>query len=116
LTVELQIEPDTLKSSVPNLILQPIVENAIRHGIAKQSYPGRITISASRENGRLIMQVEDNGPGLATKLNGTGIGLSNTRARLEQFYGEDFSFQIANSNPSGVTVTIEVPAKANGEG
>ncbi len=116
LTVELQIEPDTLKTSVPNLILQPIVENAVRHGVAKQTHPGRITISARREDGRLIMQVKDNGPGLVTKLNGSGIGLSNTRARLEQFYGEDFSFQIANSNPSGVTVTIEVPAKANGEG
>jgi len=61
-------------------------------------------------NGRLIMKVEDNGPGLKTNRNGAGIGLSNTRARLEQFYGDDFSFQIANSKESGVTVTFDLPA------
>ena len=62
------------------------------------------------------MKVEDNGPGLKTKANGTGIGLSNTRARLEQFYGENFSFQIANSAECGVVVTLDVPASVQIEG
>jgi len=95
---------------VPNLILQPIVENALRHGVAKQTYSGHIAIRARRQNGRLIMKVEDNGPGLNASSNGLGIGLSNTRARLEQFYGNDFSFQIANSAERGATVTLDVPA------
>jgi sensor histidine kinase YesM len=88
------------------------VENAVRHGIAKQTEPGRITIRARQQSNRLIMQVEDNGPGLKPTSNGSvsGIGLTNTRARLEQCYGDDFSFQIVNSNGRGVTVTVNIPA------
>ena len=117
LTVEMDIDPHALTAVVPNLILQPIVENAVRHGVATQTYPGYIAIRARRENGRLIMQVEDNGAGLKSDSSGSGIGLSNTRARLEQFYGTDFSFQIANLAQRGVTVTIDVPAftKTNGD-
>ena len=110
LTIEMDIDPHALTAVVPNLILQPIVENAVRHGVATQTYPGHIAIRARRENGRLIMKVEDNGAGLKSDSNGSGIGLSNTRARLEQFYGNDFSFQIANSAQRGATVTIDVPA------
>jgi len=89
------------------------VENAVRHGIAKQTEPGRITIRARQISSRLVLQVEDNGPGLRTSTNGSvsGIGLSNTRARLEQCYGNDFSFHIANSNGRGVTVTVDIPAQ-----
>src|SRR6185436_11654597 len=86
LTVDMDIDPYALPETVPNLILQPIVENAVRHGVATQTYRGHIAIRAHRTNGRLIMKVEDNGPGLKTNRNGAGIGLSNTRARLEQFY------------------------------
>ena len=116
LSVAMEIEPQTLKFMVPNLILQPIVENSVRHGIAKQVGPGRITIRARQESNRLILQVEDNGPGLKSDSNGSasGIGLSNTRARLEQFYGDDFSFQVANANGRGVTVTLNLPAKNGG--
>jgi two-component system, LytTR family, sensor kinase len=116
LSVAMEIEPQTLKFMVPNLILQPIVENSVRHGVAKQVGPGRITIRARQESDRLILQVEDNGPGLKSDFNGStlGIGLSNTRARLEQFYGDDFNFQIANANGRGVTVTLDIPAKNGG--
>jgi LytS/YehU family sensor histidine kinase len=110
LTVELDIDSDALTAMVPNLILQPIVENAVRHGVARQTNPGHITIRARREGERLIMRVEDNGPGLKVQSNGSGIGLSNTRARLEQFYGSDFSFHIANSPERGVSVTLDIPA------
>src|SRR4029434_11320 len=78
LTVEMDIDPHALRAMVPNLILQPIVENAVRHGVARQTHPGHITISARREGERLIVKVEDNGPGLKVKSNGSGIGISNT--------------------------------------
>ena len=116
LTVELDIDPQALTAIVPNLILQPIVENAVRHGVARQTNHGHIIIRARREHERLIIRVEDNGPGLNAKSNGSGIGLSNTRARLEQFYGRDFSFQIANSAERGASVTLDVPAFLQVEG
>jgi len=116
LTVDLDIDPHALTAMVPNLILQPIVENAVKHGVARQTYPGHIAISARREGERLIVKVEDNGSGLKVKSNGSGIGLSNTRARLEQFYGTDFSFQIANSAERGASVTLDVPAVVRDDG
>jgi len=116
LTVEMDIDPDALTAMVPNLILQPIVENAVRHGVARQTAPGHITIRARRQGDRLIMTVEDNGPGLKANSNGSGIGLRNTRARLEQFYGTDFSFDIANSAQRGASVTLDVPAIVQLEG
>jgi len=110
LTVDLDIDSHALTAMVPNLILQPIVENAVRHGVARQTYPGHITIRARREGERLIMKVEDNGAGLKVKSNGSGIGISNTRARLEQIYGSDFTLQFTNSAERGTTVTLDVPA------
>jgi two-component sensor histidine kinase len=112
LTVAIEVEPQSLNLAVPNLFLQPIVENAIRHGIARQTSSGQVTIRAFKKSERLIVQVEDNGPGLRTNPNGTnsGIGLSNTLARLKQFYGEDYRFEIANAAERGVIVTIEIPA------
>src|SRR6185369_12679974 len=115
LTVELDIDPHALTAMVPNLILQPIVENAVRHGVARQTYPGHVAIRAHRDGERLIVKVEDNGPGLKAKSNGAGIGISNTRARLEQFYGSDFSFQMANSAERGASVTLNIPAFIEGE-
>jgi two-component system, LytTR family, sensor kinase len=111
LVVEMQIEPETLDVVVPNLILQPIVENAIQHGVARQTRAGEIKIRAFRKKDRLIVQVEDNGPGLEVnpRDNGSRIGLSNTRARLEQCYGDDYSFEIVDCSPRGVIVTLEIP-------
>jgi sensor histidine kinase YesM len=113
LVIEMDIEPKALEVKVPNLILQPIVENAIRHGVAKQTNSGRIAIRAFRAKKRLIMQVEDNGPGLKPNGNSAssgGIGLNNARARLQQFYGNDFQMDIANSGGHGVIVTLDIPA------
>jgi two-component system, LytTR family, sensor kinase len=112
LIVEMEVEPQALPVAVPNLILQPIVENAIRHGVARQTSSGHIKIRGFKRNGRLIVQVEDNGPGLQPSDNGSpqGIGLNNTRARLEKFYGGNYELKIANSSPHGVTVTLEIPA------
>ena len=112
----MDIDSHAITAMVPNLILQPIVENAVRHGVARQTHPGHITIRARREGERLIMRVEDNGPGLSVQSNGSGIGISNTRARLEQFYGSDFSFQITNSAERGASVTLDIPAFVQIEG
>ena len=68
LTVQMEVAPDTLAARVPNLILQPIVENAIRHGVVTQAGPGRIDVCAARLNGALVLQVKDNGPGLVTRI------------------------------------------------
>ncbi|MDQ3804896.1 MAG: histidine kinase [Acidobacteriota bacterium] len=115
LTTRMDIDPQSLDTPVPNLILQPIVENALRHGIAPRSSPGRIEISAKRDNGSLRIQVRDNGPGLPaiTKPNGRfreGVGLANTRARLAQLYGESHRLELANAPEGGLVVTLEIPA------
>jgi two-component system, LytTR family, sensor kinase len=115
LTTHLDIEPLALDSPVPNLILQPIVENALRYGVAPRSTPGRIEISAKRDDGSLRIEVKDNGPGLSaiTAPNDSfkeGLGLSNTRARLEQLYGAAHRFELANAPGGGLVVTLEIPS------
>jgi len=112
LIVKIEVEPQTLGFMVPNLILQPIVENAIRHGVARKTSSGSIIIRGFRKNGRLVMQVEDNGPGLTYDTNGSlsGIGLNNTRARLERCYGENYDLNVTNGVERGVVVTLEIPA------
>jgi two-component system LytT family sensor kinase len=118
LTVHMQIEQQALKARLPNLILQPIVENAIRHGIAPRTGPGHIEIEARRFNGSLQVQVTDNGPGLPSNGNTgrilkEGIGLSNTQARLQQLYGAQQRLDLANTAKGGLTVTLEIPFKAD---
>ncbi len=112
LSVCLEIDPESLDASVPNLILQPIVENAIRHGIADRESSGRIEIRASRLNGWLELQVRDNGSGMtaAPALQLThGIGLRNTKARLEQLFGAAHRFELASADSGGLEVTITIP-------
>jgi two-component system, LytTR family, sensor kinase len=114
LTVHINIEPEVFGARVPNLILQPIVENAIRHGIAPRSRPGRIEIYARRQDGLLQVQVTDDGPGLPVNGNSKGIlkegvGLANTQARLQQIYGHAHRLDLANAPLGGLTVTLEIP-------
>jgi two-component system, LytTR family, sensor kinase len=116
LTVRFRIEPQTLDARLPNLILQPIVENAIKHGIAPHTGPGQIEIEASRLNGLLHVQVTDNGPGLADngdhgKILKEGVGLANTQARLQQLYGNDHRLDLANTTRGGLSVILEIPFK-----
>jgi two-component system LytT family sensor kinase len=117
LTIQFDIDPQTLDAKLPNLILQPIVENAIRHGIAPRMNPGRIQIEARRFNGILHVQVTDNGQGLSPgSTNGTivkeGVGLANTQARLKQLYGDDHRLDLANTTRGGLTVILEIPFRA----
>jgi two-component system, LytTR family, sensor kinase len=116
LGVDMKIEPETLEAEVPNMILQPIIENAIRHGTSQRLNSGRIEVRAAREGDLLRLDVQDNGPGLTG--NGpakAGVGLSNTRARLHQSYGAAHSFAIREAPEGGTVVTLEIPFTRSGE-
>jgi sensor histidine kinase YesM len=111
LRVSMHIHPDTLDAQVPNLLLQPLVENAIRHGIAPNARPGWIEIHADRTDSHLTMQIRDSGDGLPPDrlmaLN-RGVGLENTRARLEHLYPSAFQFSFSNLD-RGFCVTVRIP-------
>ena len=112
LSVRLDIAPETLDAQVPNLILQPIVENAIKHGIAQRAAPGRIEILAKRNNGKLQVEVKDDGPGIGDMTRDgfkEGLGLTNTRARLTQLYGPAHRLEMTDGVEGGVIVTLEIP-------
>jgi sensor histidine kinase YesM len=112
LKVEMEVEPETLDAAVPNLILQPLVENAIRHGISPRVEGGLIQLSTRNENGILEIKVADDGQGLKREWSleeSTGIGLSNTKARLEQLYGAEHRFQIRNRAGGGVEALLAFP-------
>ena len=118
LTVQMEIEPQALDARLPNLILQPIVENAIRHGISPRTSPGRIEIEARRVNGALQVQVTDNGPGLSSDSNTgsivkAGVGLANTQARLKQLYGDNHRLDLSNAAAGGLSVILEIPFRAH---
>jgi len=114
LTTQVDVDPSVLDVHVPNLILQPIVENAMRHAIASQR-AGRIEISAYPCNGSLRIQVKDNGPGLNDEsfVNqfGKGVGLANTKARLQRLYGSQHMLELTNGSKGGLVVTLEVPRR-----
>lgn len=110
LTVEVDAPPEVLDAWVPSLILQPIIENSIRHGVGSRSAPLALSIRAQRlASGRLEIVVEDDGPGLPLGEIQEGVGLSNTRGRLTHLFGADHGFEISNRAPSGVRVRIEIP-------
>ena len=104
------IQPEALDSRVPSLILQPLVENAIQHGIAACEAPGTLTVRARRAHGQLQIEVADTGPGLTPGHPGRpeGIGLANTQARLRHLYGERQTFDLKNGE--GLVVSLRIPA------
>jgi signal transduction histidine kinase len=111
LTVAYEIDPATLDAEVPRLILQPIVENAIKHGVSPRSGPGIVKITSRIEVDRLWLEVSDNGAGLSgtarTKFH-NGVGLSNTRDRLECLYGDGHTLEFSEGE-GGLTVRIVLP-------
>ena len=110
LTVKMNVKPDTLEAQVPNLILQPLVENAIRHGIERRSRPGCIELKAERQNGTLALTVSDDGAGLGpTEQIKEGVGLSNTRSRLRELYGAAHRFELVRGETGGVRVEVSIP-------
>jgi len=111
LRIEQDLPAETLLAEVPNMILQPLIENAIRHGVSKKAAGGTIRISSRREGGRLLILVTDDGvpPALPPSKN-AGIGLANTRARLTRLYGQDFSFGLEPCG-QGTQVRLDIPFK-----
>jgi len=114
LQVSVNVAPETLDALAPNLIMQPLVENAIRHGLAPRAAPGSVSLSARRVNRRLELRVCDDGVGLPEGWrmeSGKGLGLLNTEARLRQLYGSDFAFEVRNREQGGVEVLLDIPLR-----
>jgi two-component sensor histidine kinase len=114
LQIKFDIDPATTKAMVPNLILQPLTENALRHGIGRSADSGMVGISSAVVDGHLLLTVYDNGAGLPDdwQLKGSaGIGLANTAARLQQLYDDNHQFDIRNRDGGGVEVTIVMPLR-----
>ena len=113
LRVKIEATPEAQSCAVPPLILQPIVENAIRHGISVDSSAGQVEITASVVDGRLRITVTDDGPGIRDDAprRGSGTGLTNTRERLTQRYGPEGRLELAGGREAGTTVTLRMPAQ-----
>jgi hypothetical protein len=113
LNIELDIGEEARRALVPTLITQPIIENAIKYAIAPRESGGRIGISAHVVQGRLVMELEDDGPGLNGEeerpAEGRGVGLRNTGERLHQMYGDQYSLELTRAQPSGLRVIIAIP-------
>ena len=122
LTVRQEVDADALDALVPSMLMQPLVENALRHGVAARPGPGVVLVRAERAGDRLRLEVHDSGPGFAPGAGGPGddagtrpgdarrrIGLSNTRDRLEQLYGRDHAFACGASPQGGAAVRVEIP-------
>ena len=112
LTVRYDLEPDTLDALVPNLLMQPLVENSVRHAIAARSEGGVIEVTSRRVGDSLELRFRDNGPGLRkdrTPSTSGGLGLTNTRSRLEHLYGASQHLQFSDTPGGGLTVTVVIP-------
>ncbi len=113
LQVSFDVAPEVRQALVPNLILQPIIENSIKHGIAPRASAGRICINAKRLNGHLQIEVRDDGPGLSgrhpLRAINAGVGLANTRERLQQIYRDNFRLLMVDGEQGGTVVTLEIP-------
>jgi anti-sigma regulatory factor (Ser/Thr protein kinase) len=112
LTTQLDLAADTLDAAVPNLILQPLVENALRHGLLAKSDRGNLRISARRDNAQLRLRVEDDGLGLPPAGHRDGIGLGNTRARLLALFGASATLELIRLDGGGTRVELRFPFTA----
>jgi two-component system LytT family sensor kinase len=119
LRVHKDIDPDTLELIVPSMILQPLVENSIKHGLSRKIGAGSITIRSHRENGRAVIEIEDDGMGFfADRLEqpmSSGIGLANVRERLRVIYGASYQLTLQSEPGKGTCARIEVPELATAE-
>jgi LytS/YehU family sensor histidine kinase len=114
LVFESEISPDARNALVPFFILQPLVENALQHGIARRAGLGRVSVSVKRQGEMLSLSVADDGPGLAKDGHAfprEGIGLSNTRQRLRELYGDKQSLKLETPTEGGLRVELMIPYK-----
>ncbi|HEX6132370.1 MAG TPA: histidine kinase [Longimicrobiales bacterium] len=109
LTLELAIDDDVLDARVPGMLLQPLIENAIRHGIAPLGRPGRVALRAARDRDELVITVQDDGVGVPAHGVRFGIGLGTTAERLEALYGDRQKLVIEPVDPTGTRVTLRIP-------
>ena len=119
LKVQLEAADNTMDALVPNLLLQPLVENAIRHGISEKETAGLIVVEAYQDHEMLHIRVCDDGPGVVAGWrleNNSGIGLSNTRARLLHLYGSNHRFELKSGDHGGMTVSIAIPLRLDQTG
>jgi hypothetical protein len=111
LQVRMRIDPDVMDAGIPTFLLQPLIENAIRHGIARDSRNGCIEIAAHRDGQHVHATITDSGPGIGAGPVVPGVGLTNSVARLEQLYGCDFTLELGNAESGGARVDIRWPWK-----
>jgi two-component system LytT family sensor kinase len=113
------IDEETLDAFVPSMLLQPIIENAIKHGLAPRIAGGQIHLRTHRRDGRLIIEIEDNGVGMSSErlseVYGGGIGISNVHERLRLLYGGQFGMDIRSREGEGTQIRIELPTLAVAE-
>jgi two-component system LytT family sensor kinase len=113
LQITKQVDERTLEAFVPSMLLQPIVENCVKHGLSPKIEGGQITIRTALKDGRLVIEVEDNGIGIPEfrlpQVYGEGIGISNVHERLRVLYGDDFRMDISSREGEGTRIRIEVP-------
>ncbi len=113
LRVEKQIAADTLDLIVPSMLLQPLVENSIKHGLSRKVGGGRIMIRAEKKHGRAVVEVRDDGLGMTPErldsALGSGIGLSNVNERLQTIYGATCRMKITSAPGAGTSIVVEIP-------
>lgn len=116
LRVRWHVDPGVHAARVPHLVLQPLVENAVRHGIAPRSAPGTVEISAERVDGTLRLEVRDDGAGCAQDAGAAGVGLQNTRERLRHLYGARQTMEAGGAPGGGFSVRITLPFRSMEDG
>ena len=109
LEIDIEIAPEAMRAMVPPLVLQPLVENSIKHGVEKRAGGGHIAIAAERAGNTLRLRVRDDGPGPSGQASPEGVGLRNTRARLETLYGARSSVTLRAAGASGAEAIVEIP-------
>ena len=113
LHVTIKAQPEAMRGLVPALVLQPLVENAVKHGVLTREHGGSVTVTAEQKNGALRLCVSDDGPGLPQDGSAVlGVGLSNTATRLSELYGDASRFSLCASPAGGLAATIEIPFRA----
>src|SRR5690606_18555282 len=121
LRVGIDLEDDTLDALVPGMLLQPLVENAVRHGVAPHPWQGAVSITARRRDGQLDIVVRDTGRGVSARSqrsgngSGAGVGLQTTRARLETLYGTRHTLELVNVAGGGFETRVTLPYKVEAE-
>jgi len=109
LSIEVHADDATRRALVPFFVLQPLVENAIHHGISSHAGAGKVEIGARRDADRLLLTVTDDGPGIVTTDAQRGIGLANTKARLEELYGASHRLELGRPDEGGFQVSVSIP-------